>query len=313
MSIKTQGNLVHIARRAFQVEGIELAGPDLVKSSPLAGSPEVAERFTSLVRRRFGRDLCHGLGSLVTVGQMAGDLQVIRQTSIPSQREILRSNEAAALKTVILPGLHGCVHSLQGLLKIIPPDREVIGWEHAGMDESKAISMSITEMAERIARGEIRDQRRNPGRPIELLGYCIGGTIAHEVARLLVESGIEVTKLILIDSHPGRVMRERGLARKLKILGPIESAKSRLKGAIEHRLVGIGIGQLKALGHHPDHRVDIRLQLVRTGGELSFGPLEADTWSDLCRSVELFRIPDIGHVELFRGRHEDRLQPVLAA
>ncbi|MCP4834897.1 MAG: hypothetical protein GY895_09040 [Phycisphaera sp.] len=93
----------------------------------------------------------------------------------------------------------------------------------------------------------------------------------------------------------------------------MESAKSRLKGAVEHRMVGIGSGQLKALGDHPDHHVDLDLHLVRTGGELGFGPLDADTWADFCRSVRIFRIPDIGHVELFRGRHENRLQPLLAA
>lgn len=313
MSKKTRGNLMQFARRAFRVEGIEPANSDLAKSSPLAGSSKVAEMFNSLVRRRFGRELRRDSGSQVTVDQISKDLQLIPQTSIPSQREVLRPNEVARWRTLVLPGLHGCVQSLQGLLEFIPMNREVVGWEHAGMDESKDILTSITEMAERIVHDEMCNQRRTPGRPVELIGYCVGGTIAHEVARLLIESGIEVAKLTLIDSHPGRVMRGRGLTRKLKILGPIETAKSLLKGAVEHRMVGIGIGQLKALGDHPDHYVDIDLQLVRTGGDLGFGPLEADTWSDLCRSVELFRIPDVGHVELFRGRHEDRLQPVLAA
>lgn len=37
---------------------------------------------------------------------------------------------------------------------------------------------------------------------MQLIGYCLGGLIAIEVARRLVEKGVHVADLVLIDSHP---------------------------------------------------------------------------------------------------------------
>ncbi|UHA73197.1 non-ribosomal peptide synthetase [Paenibacillus sp. 481] len=39
-------------------------------------------------------------------------------------------------------------------------------------------------------------------RKMQLIGYCLGGLIAVEVARRLLEKGIQVEDLVLIDSHP---------------------------------------------------------------------------------------------------------------
>lgn len=41
-------------------------------------------------------------------------------------------------------------------------------------------------------------------REMQLVGYCLGGLIAVEVARRLVEKGVRVADLVLIDSHPVR-------------------------------------------------------------------------------------------------------------
>ncbi len=37
---------------------------------------------------------------------------------------------------------------------------------------------------------------------MQLIGYCMGGQFAIEVARRLVENGIEIVDLVLVDSHP---------------------------------------------------------------------------------------------------------------
>jgi thioesterase domain-containing protein len=37
---------------------------------------------------------------------------------------------------------------------------------------------------------------------IQIIGYCISGLIAVEIARRLMERGLEIFDLVLIDSHP---------------------------------------------------------------------------------------------------------------
>ncbi|MHB8474422.1 MAG: non-ribosomal peptide synthetase [Gammaproteobacteria bacterium] len=51
--------------------------------------------------------------------------------------------------------------------------------------------------------------------PYKLIGWCVGGVLAFEVARQLVEAGHEVSQLILIDAwapgHQGRLSRPRAI------------------------------------------------------------------------------------------------------
>lgn len=43
-----------------------------------------------------------------------------------------------------------------------------------------------------------------PSGPIRLVGWSVGGVIAHEIARLATESGRSVEKLVLLDSYPSQ-------------------------------------------------------------------------------------------------------------
>lgn len=309
MPLKTRGNLVHIARSAFRVEGHDLTNARAIVARPFEASKRISTAFTRMTVERFGRDPRENAGVESTVGRIASTLQATSQSRRPVLRRVMRPIERPQRRVILISGLHGCSHVFDRLEALLPRECEVIGWEHPGLDEHGSIPTSLHEFASVIA-GE--ESSRSTGCPLEIIGYCIGGTIAHEATRLLLDSGVEVVRNIMIDSHPARSMREGGIPRKLQVLGPIELAKAKFKGFVEQRMVRIGIAQLKAMVAHEDRWADVELRLVRTGGQLAFGPLDRDSWADLARTVEFLAIPDVGHVELFRGRHEHRLLPALA-
>ena len=309
MASKTRGNLIHIARSAFLYQGHDLSNPQILASSPLASSENVSREFVRMTIERFGRDPRLVVNDDASVDEIAEALQGVPQSSVPMLRRVIRAGRGPARRVVLIPGLHGCSHAYARLGSMLPDDREVVGWEHPGIDDRAPIPSGIDGIAELVSQGELEQA---PECPVDLVGYCIGGLVAHEVARRLLEAGVDVVRVVLIDSHPAQAIRDSGLSIKLQVLAPIEVAKAKFQGRIEHRLVKIGVSQLKALITHHDRRVDVDVSVVRTGGELAFGPLEPETWVDLARSVDFLRIADVGHVELFRGRHEHRLQPLLA-
>ncbi|MBD8499355.1 non-ribosomal peptide synthetase [Paenibacillus arenosi] len=62
------------------------------------------------------------------------------------------------------------------------------------IEHSSLIEHLAEDYAERLlALGHVK---------VQLIGYCLGGLIAVEVARRLMEKGIDIVDLVLIDSHP---------------------------------------------------------------------------------------------------------------
>lgn len=53
---------------------------------------------------------------------------------------------------------------------------------------------------------------------IQIIGYCISGLIAVEIARRLMERGLEIFDLVLIDSHPIQYQLEDELLMEITFL-----------------------------------------------------------------------------------------------
>jgi pyochelin synthetase len=79
---------------------------------------------------------------------------------------------------------------------------EVVGVEVPDLDQFLAAPPQglIEQMAADYARSLLADGRRR----FHVIGYCLGGLIATEVARNLAESGAEVESLSIISSHSPR-------------------------------------------------------------------------------------------------------------
>jgi thioesterase domain-containing protein len=94
-----------------------------------------------------------------------------------------------------------CFHPAGGLAWPYQPlgnylDCPIIGIQQAHDDEPESIRSMATRYADRL-------QAVHPSGPYSLLGWSLGGVIAHEVAIELCRRGCEVPNLILLDAVPG--------------------------------------------------------------------------------------------------------------
>ncbi len=99
-----------------------------------------------------------------------------------------------------------CVHSASalswpyaGLLRHLPGDQPLYGLQARKLSDPGYTPASLTEMALDYLE-QIR--RIQPHGPYHLLGWSLGGNIAHEMAVRLQESGERVALLTIVDSHP---------------------------------------------------------------------------------------------------------------
>jgi len=83
-------------------------------------------------------------------------------------------------------------------------DQPVYGLQSAGLDGCTPIDSQFEHVASRYIH-EIRQVQ--PHGPYMLGGYCLGGTLASEMARQLIESGESVGLLALIEIYNVRSMR----------------------------------------------------------------------------------------------------------
>ncbi|TLF82503.1 amino acid adenylation domain-containing protein [Nocardia cyriacigeorgica] len=99
-----------------------------------------------------------------------------------------------------------CIHPMYGLswcyagfARYLPARYPIYGLQSPALSEDGYLPRSLTEMARRYA-AEIRAVQ--PQGPYRLLGWSLGGVIAHAIATELQAAGHEVTLLAMLDSHP---------------------------------------------------------------------------------------------------------------
>ncbi|NEC68466.1 amino acid adenylation domain-containing protein [Streptomyces sp. SID9727] len=93
-------------------------------------------------------------------------------------------------------GLSWCYAPLTG---IMPEAWPLYGLQARGLSEEGALPGSVKEMAaDYLAR--IREVQQSG--PYHLLGWSLGGVVAHEMAVQLQEAGEEVAALVVLDAYP---------------------------------------------------------------------------------------------------------------
>ncbi|WKX74150.1 thioesterase domain-containing protein [Streptomyces sp. XD-27] len=93
-------------------------------------------------------------------------------------------------------GLSWCY---SGLLRTLDPEQPVYGIQSAGLDGTRPAARSLPEMID----GIIEQMRTvQPHGPYRLLGWSLGGTLAHLVAAELQQRGEEVDRVVLLDAFP---------------------------------------------------------------------------------------------------------------
>jgi thioesterase domain-containing protein len=70
-------------------------------------------------------------------------------------------------------------------------------------------------------------KQHHSGGPFSLLGFCIGGAMAFEVARLAEADGMDVSSVVILDAVVFARQRRRQLVRIRKLLGRVARADRR--------------------------------------------------------------------------------------
>ncbi|MEK8174903.1 thioesterase domain-containing protein [Streptomyces sp. M19] len=95
---------------------------------------------------------------------------------------------------------------LRGLTARLGRDQPVYGLQARGLTSDEPLPRTLWEQAADYAE---RIREVSPHGPYRLLGWSVGGILAHSVAVLLQEAGAEVELLALLDAFPAEQWRER--------------------------------------------------------------------------------------------------------
>jgi thioesterase domain-containing protein len=96
----------------------------------------------------------------------------------------------------------GSAYAYNGLARLLGADQPVYGFEAPGFDNGRTPVASIPELAaeytEILREFSLAEHGTDGG--YRLLGWSLGGVVSFEMAKLLVEQGVGVSNLILVDS-----------------------------------------------------------------------------------------------------------------
>lgn len=202
------------------------------------------------------------------------------------------------------------LHELDKLVGSLRTKRPLLGvpyWEAGGDGTAPT---SVEAMAS-IAHEMIRN-RQADGRYI-LVGYSLGGLIALEVARLLLDEGKAVAPPIIIDALPRKShWRNLSLLRTgpSKALGRLERFLARLRPRSANDPSPPQISEKvqrcrTAYSNHRPRRFPGRISSIYARDEPGLGPLMPCIWKALARGVSNHPI-SASHLEMLRIDHVTR-------
>jgi enterobactin synthetase component F len=196
-----------LTRLFAEVLGVGRVGPDDAFFD-LGGTSLLAVRLAARVREECGAELT--VGSLFEA-QTPAALAARVGSAGPASRDALevvlplRAGGGRPPLFAIHPagGLAWCY---AGLAARLGPEQPVHGIQARGLSGDAPLPVTLWEQAADYA-DRIREVQ--PSGPYRLLGWSVGGILAHAVAVLLQEAGQEVGLLALLDAFPAEQWRGR--------------------------------------------------------------------------------------------------------
>jgi len=156
-----------------------------------------------LAVRMFARLEEHGirlpLATLFRAPTIEGLADVIGRRDVPRTWRCLVPIQAEGSRTPLfgVPGVGGNVLCYNDLARLIGPDRPFYGLQSRGLDGMEKPLTRIEDIAAAFLE-EVRDVQSTG--PYNLLGACMGGVVAFEMAHQLREAGEEVAHLVLLET-----------------------------------------------------------------------------------------------------------------
>ena len=125
----------------------------------------------------------------------------IRDTARPSAGRSLIAIQPAGSRPPLfgMPGVGGGVLGYHALARLLGPDQPFYGLQSRGLD---GLAQPLTRI-EDIAAAFVQEIRQvQPEGPYYLVGMCMGGVVAYEMAQQLLSAGQEIGLLALLETWP---------------------------------------------------------------------------------------------------------------
>ncbi|MEJ8654216.1 amino acid adenylation domain-containing protein [Streptomyces sp. MS1.AVA.3] len=324
-----------LTRLFAEVLGLEQAGPDDAFFD-LGGTSLLAVRLVARVREALGVELT--IGSLFEAPTPAA-LAARLDSSGPASDDAL--DVVLPLRTTgdrpPLFAFHpagGIAWCYAGLAARLGPDQPVYGIQARGLLGDDPLPRTLAEQAEDYVR-HLRAVQ--PHGPYRLLGWSVGGILAHTVAVLLQEAGEAVELLALLDAFPAEQWRERpapeegdALTAVLRmagfdrtdertrddVLATLRRAGSPLAGLSDHTLAKIvdivpNHARMMRAHHHRAYEGD--LLFFTAAAPRAEDWLTREAWRPHVSGTLTNRDLDCTHPQLMQDRQLDEIAAPLAA
>ena len=230
----------------------------------LGGTSLLAVRLLNAISKRFGRQL--PLASLLRHGTVAAQAALVQEAGASAREPLVPVREGNGPLLVAVHPVGGNVLCYRGLAEFLPAEMAVSAMQSPGNGETRTVaSLAAAYVAALV--------RHAGARPIHLLGWSMGGVIAHEMAALLEEQGRAPVSLTLIDSWTGDAQAPAGSA-----LAGYKLVESFVGDFLDGAPLPSGFAALRDLS--PEAMVHGALALLRAAGS-SAGELSAELFASL--------------------------------
>jgi thioesterase domain-containing protein/acyl carrier protein len=164
----------------------------------LGGDSLIAVNLSAEIANHFGKRL--PLAALIGAPTLRQQADLLRKGIWESAWSSLVAIEAGGSKSplFLVHGAEGNVLLYRKLARLLGPDQPVYGLQSQGLSGDGRFHSSIEEMASHYVKELITVQ---PNGPYYLGGYCLGGTVALEMAQQLSAQGEKVALVILMDTY----------------------------------------------------------------------------------------------------------------